>query len=127
LSLFFKRVDLIWNNSKIDFLLFLNIIAFQCNISLRNVIFPDYEIPIKLKKITDNRIKSLITSKQKDTCKMLYFKILKNWSRHVQKTEKISEVTVFKNQSFLNNGKQQVIVFYQFAKCEKKIKNTFFG
>jgi hypothetical protein len=55
-----------WNNSKIDFLLFLNKITFQCDISLRNVLFPEHEIPIDLKKITDNRIKKFITSKQKD-------------------------------------------------------------
>jgi hypothetical protein len=40
----FTRVDLMWNNFK------MNKIPFQCNISLRNVLFPDYEIPIKLKK-----------------------------------------------------------------------------
>jgi hypothetical protein len=64
--MFLTRGDLMWNNSKIDFLLFLNKITFQCDISLRNVLFSDYEISIKLKKITDNRIKVFITSKQKD-------------------------------------------------------------
>jgi hypothetical protein len=47
-----------------------NTITFQINllfyISLGNAVFPDYEIPIKLKKITDNRIKHFITSKKKD-------------------------------------------------------------
>jgi hypothetical protein len=35
---------------------------------------------------------------------MSYFTLFfqKNWPRYVQKTEKISEVTVFKNQYFLN-------------------------
>jgi hypothetical protein len=63
-----------WNKSKIDFLLFFNKITFQCNISVRNELFPDYEIPIKLQKITDNRIKKLIISKQKhQTSKKLKF------------------------------------------------------
>jgi hypothetical protein len=58
-----------WNNSKIDFLLFLNKITFQSGISITNVLFPVHKIPIKLKKITDNRIKNVITSNQKDqTC-----------------------------------------------------------
>jgi hypothetical protein len=61
-NFFFTRVDLMWNNSKIDFLLFLN----KCDISPRNVLFSEYEIPIKLKGIIDNRIKNLITSKQKN-------------------------------------------------------------
>jgi hypothetical protein len=30
------------------------------------VVFPDYEIPMNLKTITDNRIKKFISSKQKD-------------------------------------------------------------
>jgi hypothetical protein len=41
------------------FFIFLIKIPFYCDTALRNVLFPDYEIPIKLKKITDNRINFL--------------------------------------------------------------------
>jgi hypothetical protein len=36
------------------------------DISRRSVLFSDYEIPIKLKKIRENRINFFITSKQKN-------------------------------------------------------------
>jgi hypothetical protein len=76
-----------WNNSKIHFLLFLSKIPFQCDISLRNVLFPDYEIPIKLKKITDDRIKNFITSKQAEIIR----KVASNSLSQFGKVEKITK------------------------------------
>jgi hypothetical protein len=53
-----------WNHSKIDFLIkYLSNTIFPLGI---HMLFPDYEISIKLKKITDYRIKKFITSKRKD-------------------------------------------------------------
>jgi hypothetical protein len=43
----------------------------------------------------------------------LFFKI--NWSRYVQKTEKISEVTIFKNQNFLNKKYRPLAVLREEA------------
>jgi hypothetical protein len=38
-----------------------------------------------------------------------------NWARNFQKTEKISEVTIFKNQYFLNNKNNPLAVLREEA------------
>jgi hypothetical protein len=48
---------------------------------------------------------------------MRYFTLLskKNWPKYVQKTEKISEVTIFKNQYILNNKNRPLAVLREEA------------
>jgi hypothetical protein len=66
---------------------------------------------------------------------MRYFTLFskkKKWQRYFHKTEKISEVTIFKNQYFLNKKSHRLAVLREEARDSllpvyQNIKNEYFG